>query len=308
MAGSMPAPEDRESEMTVTVLPTRQHALAEGPHWDGDAGLVSWVDIEAGEISLAVLSPSGELSGQTTRTLDERVGFALPTADGGFIAGVDDRLCLVADDGLVSARSRSLLPAGCRFNDAVVDPEGRLLAGGLDLTEAGTLCPLVRLELDATVTVIDEDLQLSNGLGFSPDKHTLYSVDSLAHVVYRRPYDAGSGRVGDRQVFVRVDDAQPDGLAVDALGGVWVALWGGSGVRCFTQDGTARAEVTLPVSQVTSLAFVGPRLDWAVVTTAAFGLTPDDLRPQPDAGRLFLADLGVYGQLSTRWRPVPLPK
>ena len=294
--------------MTVTVLSTRQHALAEGPHWDGDTGSVSWVDIEAGEISEAILSASGELSAQTTRTLDGRVGFALPTSEGGFIAGVDDRLCLVAHAGLVSARSRSLLPAGCRFNDAVVDPAGRLLAGGLDLTASGTHCPLVRLEFDATVTVVDDDLQLSNGLGFSPDKRTLYSVDSLAHVVYRRPYDAASGRVGDRQIFVRVDDAEPDGLAVDALGGVWVALWGGSGVRCFTEDGTVKTELTLPVTQVTSLAFVGPRLDRALVTTAAFGMTPDDLNLQPDAGRLFLADLQVSGQPSTRWRPIQLPE
>jgi sugar lactone lactonase YvrE len=132
-------------------------------------------------------------------------------------------------------------------------------------------------------------------------------VDSLAHVVYRRPYDAGSGRIGDRQLFARVDDAEPDGLAVDALGGVWVALWGGSGLRCFAEDGAVRTEVTLPAIQVTSLAFVGPRLDRALVTTAAFGLSPDDLGRQPDAGRLFLVDLRVFGQRSTRWRPVPLP-
>jgi sugar lactone lactonase YvrE len=307
-AGGRSAARGDEAEMTVVLLPSRRYALAEGPQWDAEAELLSWVDIEAGEISVAILSGSGDLAVQTSHKLDGRVGFALPTGDGGFIAGVDDRLCLLADDGSVSAWSRPLLPAGCRFNDAVADPAGRLLAGGLNLAGARTLNPLLRLEHDGTITVIDDNLQLSNGLGFSPDHSTLYSVDSLAHVVYRRPYDAGSGRVGDRHLFARVDDAEPDGLTVDSVGGVWVALWGGSAVRCFAEDGTVRTQVRLPPTQVTSLAFVGPRLDRAVITTAAFGMTPDELDSQPDAGRLFLVDLRVSGQPSTRWRPVSLPQ
>ncbi len=44
-----------------------------------------------------------------------------------------------------------------------------------------------------------------------------------------------------RRPFVAIDpdDGMPDGLTVDAEGGVWVALWGGGAVRRYSP--TARS-------------------------------------------------------------------
>ena len=60
----------------------------------------------------------------------------------------------------------------------------------------------------------------------------------------------------------------PDGMCIDGEGRLWVALWGGSAVRCF--DGATCVEVIeLPTPLVTCAAFVGPALDQLAITTAS---------------------------------------
>ena len=55
------------------------------------------------------------------------------------------------------------------------------------------------------------------------------------------------------------------------------------------------AEITLPVSAVTSCAFVGPNLDQLFITSAIDDLTPEQRAAQTHAGSVFLADPGVRG-------------
>jgi sugar lactone lactonase YvrE len=79
----------------------------------------------------------------------------------------------------------------------------------------------------------------------------------------------------------------PDGLAVDAEGGVWVAQWGGSVLTRYDPDGRPDATVRFPHANVTSCAFGGPGLDRLYVTTAAGAGSP--------AGGLFVLSPGVAG-------------
>ena len=85
---------------------------------------------------------------------------------------------------------------------------------------------------------------------------------------------------------------EPDGLAVDADGCLWVALWGGWSVRRYRPDGSLVGELAVPVARVTSCAFGGPELEELYVTTAR----PDAPDPrQPHAGGVFRATTGVHG-------------
>ena len=63
----------------------------------------------------------------------------------------------------------------------------------------------------------------------------------------------------------------PDGLALDAEGGVWVALWRGSAVHRYGPDGRLDAVVELPASQVTACTFGGPDLGELYITTSRPG-------------------------------------
>jgi sugar lactone lactonase YvrE len=87
----------------------------------------------------------------------------------------------------------------------------------------------------------------------------------------------------------------PDGPAVDSAGNVWIAMWGGWGVRCYSPRGILLHRVDLPVSQCTKAAFGGADLRTLYVTSATVGLTAADCARQPLAGALFRVRVEVPG-------------
>ena len=93
----------------------------------------------------------------------------------------------------------------------------------------------------------------------------------------------------NRRPFVSVDS--PDGLTVDAEGGVWTALWGSSAVHRYAPDGTLSFVVELPVAQVTACTFGGAALDELFITTSRENLSD----PEPGAGAVFTVRPGVSG-------------
>jgi sugar lactone lactonase YvrE len=70
-------------------------------------------------------------------------------------------------------------------------------------------------------------------------------------------------------VFADLGDALPDGLAVDAEGGVWVAFASGGTVQRLLPDGSLGEAVEVPVRMVTSCAFGGPDLEDLYVVTGS---------------------------------------
>lgn len=292
--------------MTIKAASSERYILAEGPQFNPDDGSVSWVDIEACSIQVAHLHSPGRLEVVRTVTLQDRVGCAFPLVGGRFLAGIGSRIGIVDAQGSVRL-SRELLGPGRRFNDGIIDPAGRLIIGSMSLDDLHEGNSVLRLEHGGSVTTLDDDLRLSNGMGFSPDGRTFYLVDSVAHVVYARDYDAESGTTGPRRTIARVEDAEPDGMVVDGEGDIWVALWRGHGIRRFGPDGATKGDVTVGVPHVTSLCFLGADRGLALVTTASVVLTESERREFPDAGRLFLAELGTSAPPAFRWVEVPLP-
>jgi sugar lactone lactonase YvrE len=117
----------------------------------------------------------------------------------------------------------------------------------------------------------------------------MYYIDSYAYRVDVLDYDPVTGEMGDRRPFVSLGsgDLVPDGLAVDAQGGVWIAVWGGGVIQRYRPDGRLIGVVRLPAAHVTSCAFGGQQLDQLYVTTAA--------GPGSSAGALFTCPAGVPG-------------
>jgi sugar lactone lactonase YvrE len=157
---------------------------------------------------------------------------------------------------------------------------------------------LWRLEHDGQVTVLDEDLTLSNGLGWSPGGSVLYSTDTAAGRVWARDYDPVTGDVGERRPLLDLGEEAPDGLSVDSEGNLWVAVYSAGEVRCHAPGGELLEVVEVGALPATSCAFVGPTLRTLLVTTAS------EDQDDPDAGKLFTAEVGVAGRPTTAWTPV----
>ncbi len=80
-------------------------------------------------------------------------------------------------------------------------------------------------------------------------------------------------------------DGHPDGVVLDSEDCLWVALWDGWAVRRYAPDGTLLLQVDLPCARVTKIAFGGPDLRTAYVTTARTGLDAAQLAAATNGGR-----------------------
>jgi sugar lactone lactonase YvrE len=94
---------------------------------------------------------------------------------------------------------------------------------------------------------------------------------------------------------VELPDAYADGVVVDCEGGVWLALWGGWGLRRYAPDGALVQTLAMPCANVTKACFGGADRKTLFVTTARKGLSPAELERQPLAGGLFQVDVDVAG-------------
>lgn len=283
-----------------------RHVLAEGPVWVASNSRILWVDIDRGSVFI------GRLVGGT---IEQSHHFDLGGTVGAAVAGDDDSILVAAADRLVVFRADGsrfegpvIVGAGVngRLNDGACDPAGRFVVGTLSLDGRKGKERLVRLEFDGTVTVLDSDLTLSNGIAWSPDGTLMYSTDTASGIIWVRDYDVSTGVVGGRRAHLRFHDGSPDGICVDSRGSLWVALWGAGEVHSFLPSGEPADVVTVPVPHVSSVAFVGDHLDRLLVTTSSRDLSEHDLLLYPDAGRLFLVDVGVAGLATPAWASAAL--
>jgi len=173
------------------------------------------------------------------------------------------------------------------MNDGGCDPLGRFYCGSMATDESTGAGKLYRLDADLTVTVVLDGVTISNGLAWSRDGGTAYYVDSATQRI-----DQFTGDLADRRPFVTVpkEAGTPDGLCLDAEGGVWVALWDGGAVHRYGPDGSLDAVIPMPVTRPTACAFGGPDLADLYITTSR--PSADDPKP---SGALFRARPGVTG-------------
>jgi sugar lactone lactonase YvrE len=220
--------------------------LGEGPFWDARRSRLLWVDILAGTVLEGHLDADAI---QVTQRIqfDSMVSAVTVADDGGLLVAAQEHLVQVHRDGTRQAGLR-IIPAGRhrRLNDGSTDPAGRFLVGTLSLDGPSEREQLVRLEADGTVTELDGDLTLSNGLAWSTDGSRLFSVDTLRQTIFVRDYDAVAGRVGERRPHVRLPVGFPDGIAMDAADHLWVAVWGGGEIRRYAPDGDLVERVAIP--------------------------------------------------------------
>jgi sugar lactone lactonase YvrE len=180
---------------------------------------------------------------------------------------------------------------GVRFNDGGCDPAGRFWMGTMAYDETPGAGSVHRLDPDGSTHVVLKGVTISNGLSFAADGRTAYYVDTPTSRIDVLEVDPVAGTVTGRHAFAEVD-GHPDGIAVDAEGGVWAALWQGSAVNCYDPQGRLTDVVPLSPSQVTCPAFGGHDLADLYVTTSRKGL-PEGREPL--AGALFRVRPGVTG-------------
>lgn len=277
---------------SVEVVVATGAEIGEGPVWDARSSRLVWIDILGRRIHL---TDTG--SGATEEIeVPLHVGAVALRAAGGFVAALQDGFWVVGDG---PARRITTIPEaepGLRFNDGKCDPDGRFWAGTMAYDEARGAAALYRLGSDGRATRVLDGVTISNGLAWSPDGNTMYYIDTPTQRIDAFSYVPSTGEIKERRTVIRIppEVGAPDGMTIDAEGGLWVALWGGGSVRRYL-DGRLDQVIEMPVSRPTSCAFGGVDLDELYVTSASKGLSVEERRAQPLAGALFRVRPGVRG-------------
>lgn len=280
------------------IADARRCTLGEGLLWHPQRGQLFWFDI----LGRRLLSQCND---QPLEWLfDERISAA---------GWVDENVLLIASETALltfdlasGARQRvCALEADnplTRSNDGRADPWGGFWIGTMGLDgekQAGAIYRYYRGELRRLFA----DISISNAICFSPDRRHAYFADTARQQIWRQPLDERHGwPQGDAQPFIdgRVAGVNPDGAVVDSQGRLWNAQWGASRVACYDPEGRFLQAVAFPASQISCPAFGGPELSTLFATSARDGLDDDELAAEPQAGRLFAADVAAQGQIEHR--------
>jgi D-xylonolactonase len=290
MTDNTPILETSTPELVVD-LPSN---TGEGPLWNAAEQAIYWVDIPAGHLYRH--DPSSDTDHELLYQHDEPIGGFTFQSDGSILLFCGRGQILKWNGGEVTTVVDQI-PAERegRFNDVIAGPGGQVFCGTMPTGPDGR-SRLYRLELDGSLTLLFDDLGLSNGLGFSLDERTMYHTDTGKRLIHRMDLQPATGEVSNREVIVETPAGHggPDGMAVDAAGNIWSARWDGHALFHYTATGDLLGKVPFPVRKVSSIGFGGPDLETAYVTTAG-GYDRGPIEGEL-AGSLFRVNLGVRGR------------
>jgi sugar lactone lactonase YvrE len=129
----------------------------------------------------------------------------------------DGTLCLVADISALATH---------HCNDMVVDEAGRAYIGnfGFDLHNQAQprQAEIVLVEPDGGARIVADELSFPNGAVITPDGSTLIVGESFGGCLTAFSIEA-DGSLSGRREWARLEKAVPDGICLDAEGGIWVA-------------------------------------------------------------------------------------
>ena len=185
--------------MEPELIADYQCETGEGPLWHPMERRLYWADIPRGR--LFRYDPA---TGEHEQFYEGEVvgGFTIQ-ADGALLLFMARGAVAVLRDGALDYVIDELLQErDGRFNDVAADPEGRVFCGTMPVD--GRLGTLYRLDLDGSISPVVNRVDISNGIGFTPDERRMYYTESTARRIYLYDYDRGSGGISNRSVLRRV--------------------------------------------------------------------------------------------------------
>jgi sugar lactone lactonase YvrE len=169
------------------------------------------------------------------------------------IASTEDRQVLRYDGETVVTIADLADLAPANLGDMVIDDAGRAYIG----SQAFTGGIIVRLDPDDSATVVAEDLAFPNGMIITPDRKTLIVAESTGRRL--TAFAIGDdGALCDRRVFADGLDGPPDGIALDAEGGVWTSMTLAHQFERITAGGTVTDRIDMGERVAIACALGGP--------------------------------------------------
>lgn len=273
-----------------------KNELGEGPLWMKRNNSLCWVDIQKHK----VYEYSLDTKQVRTWEVHKHVSLLIETDK-------KDTLLIGKKAGLalldMSANSISEIIAleeeneNTRTNDGGCDPNGNLWIGTMDMDFEENAGALYMLE-GSTFKEKIPHTTIANGLVWSIDQKIMYFIDSPKGSIQAFQYNKEDNSIEFKEEVISIskDLGTPDGMAIDAEGMLWIALYGGFSVgRWNPNTGELLEKIEIPVPNITACAFGGEDLKTLFITTARQELTDDELSKYPKSGSLFSVKTAVQG-------------
>jgi sugar lactone lactonase YvrE len=244
--------------------------LGEGPRWF--EGLLWFSDMLGEAVHTADLRGSLTalpLPGHRPSGLGFRPDGSL------LIASTERRQVLRYDGETVTAIAELADLAPADLGDMVVDDTGRAYIG----SQASSRGVIIRLDPDDSARVVAEDLDFPNGMVITPDGRLIVAESTgrrLSVFTIGGPDDPGA--LGDRRVFADGLDGPPDGIALDAEGGVWTSMTLAHEFDRVVEGGAVTDRIDMGDRVAVACTLGGPQ------RRTLFLLSSTDTRPQRLAG------------------------
>ena len=212
----------------------------EGPRWhdeklwfsDMNAKKVMTVDLQGNTETIIEMedSPSG-------------LGW-LPDGTLLIVSMEDERLLRLDADGLKEFADLSSL-ATYRCNDMVVDKKGRAYVGNFGFSlqnEEFKPAEIILVTPDGNAQIAADNMVFPNGTVITPDDKTLIVAESYGNRL--TAFDIlEDGLLEGRRIWAEMPSRIPDGICLDAEGGIWVASPGTGKVFRVLEGGKVTHEV-----------------------------------------------------------------
>lgn len=282
--------------LNVECAVDARNTTGESPLWSAREAALYWVDITQGLVERW----HPETGERRTWQMPTAVGSIGLRERGGLVVALKSGFHLLDLD--TEALSFLCYPepelTSNRLNDGKVSPEGRFWAGTMDeRPDKEPIGSLYRLDADHRCSRIIGGIKVSNGLAWSPDGRTMYHSDSRGGAIFRHTYDAETGAIGEREVFVRMqpDWGRPDGGATDEEGCYWSCGVSAGRINRFSAAGKLIGFVEMPILHPTMPCFGGPAGRTMYVTSHRENYSPEEITRTPQAGGVFVLEPGVAG-------------
>ena len=164
-------------------------------------------------------------------------------------------------------------------NDLSLDPDGGFYFTD-SVAQTGTV---IYVALDGTKSLVADNIDFANGVALSADRtrllvaeskrNRILCIDLLSPGTPKSPphlfcdLPRNLDNIGD-------DHNQPDGIAFDAEGRLWIAHWGMKSLQTVSADGKLLATYDGAQQWTSNLCFVGNKLDKVYVTGSSLGGSP----------------------------------
>lgn len=247
---------DKKFELVVD-----KQQFPEGPAWDGMNSIYSsncygnWITrIKNISIDTFLIKPTKPFDfGKTNGLTFDKYGnlFACDYGEGKILKINMKGECNIYANGYLGEKFN-------RPNDLAFDSKGNLYFTDPKSYDKNILDGRIFMieKKSQKVILLFDSLAFPNGIAFSKDGKNLFVCESAKNRVLKFDVDK-NGRINNPKVFIELPGGDPDGIAFDVNGNLYIAHFGGQAIYVVSSEGKVIQKILTPGKKPSNLEFGG---------------------------------------------------